>query len=278
MESLSDRRGGNGRPALIGSAVLIGSTVADDQHPRETSVGPRAGVRGNGKGKRLGRPPRIDRAAIAAATAQIPPGELTLRSVAEHLGVSVPSLYHYVLGKEDLLKLAAEHAALRLILPVDHGQHWAVWFYEWAVFIRHAFAEDPVLLKHYVDGAVSADLLARHVDATIGLCGRQGFSALEALRANQLVADCALGAAVAQIRHERAKAEGHTLDLELRRILTRGDQDVPNLQSLLEQSDSLGPAPFHEQITAVLAGIAWRRGEAFADIVPLLPKPPAETT
>jgi AcrR family transcriptional regulator len=223
----------------------------------------------------MGRPPRIDRAAIAAATTAIPLEELTLRSVAEHLGVGVPSLYHYVSGKEDLLRLAAEQAALKLIMPVDHDQHWAVWFYEWAVYIRRAFAEDPELLKHYIDGAVGMDMMARHIDAMIGLCVRQGFTAVEAMHANELVAGCALGAAIAQIREDRASAEGRPFDLELRRILAHGDQDIPHLASLLNQSAPFEPAPFHEQITTVLAGIALRRGESLADIAPLLPRPTA---
>lgn len=242
--------------------------MADHQRSRETPVHPRPVTRG--EGRRLGRPARIDRAAIMAATAQIPLEQLTMRSVAEHLGVSVPSLYHYVGGKQDLRKLAAEQAALTLIRPVDRGQHWAVWFYEWAFYIRQAFAADPELLKHFIDGAVTMDIMAPHLEATVKVCTRQGFSAVEAMHANELVSGCAIGVAIEQIRYERAKAEGRPNDIELRRILACGDQDLPHLASLLDQPAPFAPAPFHEQITTVLAGIALRRGESFAEIELLL--------
>jgi AcrR family transcriptional regulator len=37
--------------------------------------------------------------------------------VADRLGVSVPGLYHYVSGREDLIRLAAEQSALRMTMP-----------------------------------------------------------------------------------------------------------------------------------------------------------------
>jgi len=253
---------------------LTGSTVSESRHSGERPPHPRSGI-GKG-GRRMGRPPRIDRAAIAAAAAEIPLEELTLRAVAERLGVSVPGLYHHVSGKEDLFRLAAEQAALRLTMPVDRDQHWAVWFYEWAAYIRRAFVEDPVLLQHLMDGALPMDIMARHIDTTIGICLRQGFSAAEAMRANELVSSCALGSALTQIRDDRTTAAGHPDDLELRRMLARGDKTIPHLETMLDQPALLRPSPFHEQITTVLAGIAHIRGEAFADIAPLLPSAPSE--
>jgi AcrR family transcriptional regulator len=261
MASWPDRPGGTRRKADNRSFM------SDDQQPRTAPGRP-----GDpGRGRRLGRPPRIDRATIARAASEIPLDELTLRSVAERLGVSVPGLYHYVSGRDDLLKLAAEQSALRLTMPVDHGQHWAVWFFEWSVYIRKAFVGDPELLKQYIDGAVGVEVMADHVDAAIGLCVRQGFSARDALQAYDLVSECAVGAAITQIRHERARREDRPLDLELSRILARGDRELPHLEMLLAESGSLAPSSFSDQITTVLAGVAVRRGEPWDDIVALLP-------
>jgi AcrR family transcriptional regulator len=223
-----------------------------------------------GRGRRPGRPPRIDRAAIARAAGEIPLEELTLRSVAERLGVSVPGLYHYVSGREDLIRLAAEQSALRLSMPVDHGQHWAVWFYEWADYIRRAFVRDPDLLKHFIDGAVGADLMAPTIDAAIGLCVRQGFTARQALEAYNLVSECALGAAISAIRAERSRRDGTPLDLEVRSLLAHG-QPLPHLARLLEEGPLPDSLPFPPPVAAVLAGIAALRGEPVAEILALLP-------
>jgi AcrR family transcriptional regulator len=219
--------------------------------------------------RRPGRPPRIDRAAIAQAAGEIPLDELTLRSVADRLGVSVPGLYHYVSGREDLIRLAAEQSALRGTMPADHGQHWAVWCYEWAVYIRRAFVRDADLLKHFIDGAVGAELMAPTIDVAIGLCVRQGFTAGQALETYDLVSECALGSAIAAIRAERNRRQGSSLDLEVRSLLARG-ADLPELGRLLADGALTDPIPFRRQVTTVLAGIAALRGEPWADIAPLL--------
>jgi AcrR family transcriptional regulator len=242
--------------------------VSDSSQPREApSRGEEPTV-----GRRLGRPPRIDRAAIAQAAGEIPLDELTLRSVAERLGVSVPGLYHYVSGREDLIRLAAEQSALRMTMPVDHGQHWAVWFHEWAGYTRRAFVGDPELLKHFIDGAVGADVMAPAVDAAIGLCMRQGFTASQALEAYDLVSECALGSAIGAIRAERSRREGSPFDLEIRSLIARG-ADLPHLSHLIDEGPFPGSVPFERQISAVLAGIAAQRGESWAEIQALLPPP-----
>ena len=235
-----------------------------------------------GQARRLGRPPRIDRAAIARAAGEIPLAELTLRSVAERLGVSVPGLYHYVSGREDLIRLAAEQSALRMTMPVDHGQHWAVWLYEWADYNRRAFSHDPELLKHFIDGAVGPELTAPAIDRAIGPCMAQGFTARQALEAYDLVCECALGLAIAAIRQERGRREGNPFDLEIRTLVARGEQ-LPHLQRLLAEGGTGGGggtggddtelARFQRQIITVLAGIAALRGEPWDRIRPLLPAP-----
>ncbi|RAY16245.1 hypothetical protein DPM19_04925 [Actinomadura craniellae] len=220
-----------------------------------------------GRSGRAGRPARIDRAAIARVAGELPLEEVTMRSVAERLGVSVPALYHHVGGRDDLLRLAAEQSALRLTLPRDAGQHWAVWCYEWADYIRRAFVADPELLKQYVDGALGMEVMAEHIDTAIGPCVRQGFSGPAALALYELVSECALGAAISEIRSGRFERDGRPMDVELRRLLARRDPPaLPYLRRLLAAGPIALPS-FTERITTVLAGVAARRGEDPADVI-----------
>ena len=227
----------------------------------------------SGPGPRRGRPPRIDRAAIARAAGEIPLSDLSLQAVADRLGVSVPGLYHYVQGRDELFALAAEQSVRRLPLPVDRDQHWAVWLHEWAVYIRSAFVSDPGLLKQYVDGAIGVEVKADNIDAALAVCIRQGFSASEALAVYDLVSECALGAAVSQIREDRAREEGRPFHRELRRILARGDRSLPHLGMILGEEEFEPSARFHTQVTTVLIGIAVRRGEAPGEVAVLLAAP-----
>src|SRR5215213_10061475 len=128
---------------------------------------------------RLGRPPRINRQMIAEAAHELGLERLMLKDVAEHLGVSVAALYHYVSGKDDLMRAAAEYSATMVPIPEDHGQHWALWLLEWATYNRDAFLARPGLLAQYLDGGISAQAIAGNVDAILGLLVRQGFSITE---------------------------------------------------------------------------------------------------
>ena len=62
---------------------------------------------------RRGRPPSIDREAIAEAVFELGTANATMRRVAERLGVSLPGLYHHVKNKDELLRVAAQHAQRR---------------------------------------------------------------------------------------------------------------------------------------------------------------------
>jgi AcrR family transcriptional regulator len=217
---------------------------------------------------KVGRPARISRAAIAEAANEIGLSDLTLRAVADHLGVSIASLYHHVDNKDDLLRLAAEHAAARTPIPRDEGQHWAVWLLEWAFYNRDAFVAEPALLGQYLDGAISTDVMADNLDAILAPMVRQGFGAAEAQAAYQGVTSCALGSAVNAIREQRAVAAGRPEAVAFQKLLDdRSDEDLPHLRALLAEIRLTPLDSFEARVTTVLAGIAVRRGDDWQEIV-----------
>lgn len=204
----------------------------------------------------VGRPPRISRAAIAEAAADIGLDDLTLKAVAERLGVSVPGLYHHVRGRDDLLRLAAEHSVRQHRVPVDHGQHWALWLLEWARHNRESFRGEPALLAQYVEGAISTEVIVDNAETILAVLCRQGFGVVEAQTAYELVSSCAIGFAVSDLRRRRAEDDGHPL-------LGEPGDDHPFVRSLL----AAGREPdFDAEITTVLRGIAAERGERWTTV------------
>lgn len=183
----------------------------------------------------MGRPARISRAAIADAAHEIGLEDLTLKAVADRLGVGVPSLYHHIGGRDELLQLAAEHAVRRLHLPEDHGQHWAEWLLEWARYNRDAFVEQPALLAQFLEGAISPEVVRHHAEQIRAVLERQGFDEDDAHEAYQLVSTCALGEALTVLR----------------------DREVERQHE---------PRPFEDRVATVLAGIVVRRGEPWPPI------------
>jgi AcrR family transcriptional regulator len=228
---------------------------------------------------RLGRPPRISREMIVEAALEIGLDGLTLKAVADHLGVSVAGLYHHVSSKDDLMRLTAELSARKVPLPEDRGQHWALWLQEWATYNRDAFLAQPKLLTQYLDGMISTEAISSNVDAILGLLVRQGFTILEASAAYDLVTSCALGTAIGTIREREARAADRSLSDAHKEVLAHADPDaLPYFRQLFDQLSTKGRQPFHDQIATVLCGIAIRQGLDWEPIRALLdearpPKP-----
>src|ERR1043165_7723087 len=103
---------------------------------------------------RRGRPPRIDHSAIVAAVREIGTENVTMRRVAEHLGISLPGLYHHVKNQDDLLRLATESALVMSPPPRYSGEHWATWMRSYASYIRTVLASEPALVEKFVTGGV----------------------------------------------------------------------------------------------------------------------------
>jgi len=221
--------------------------------------------------RRVGRPARINRQLIAEAAHEIGLADLTLRAVADKLGVSITGLYHHIDDKDDLMRLAAEYSSTRVPLPEDVGQHWALWLLEWALYSRQVFVAEPGLLGQYLEGAISAEAIADKVDAMLGLMVRQGFSVQEAQAAFDLVNSTALGSAVQNIREERAARAGRALLAEHHRVLAQHDpSELPYLRLLLDERVTTPRPTFRDQLSTVLIGIAAERGEAWEPIATMI--------
>jgi AcrR family transcriptional regulator len=233
----------------------------------DDAIPPRAGAPGDRP--KVGRPPRIDRAMIARAAYEVGLDRVTMKAVADRLGVSVPGLYHHVDGRDDLMRLGAEYSAAQIEVPVDHGQHWTAWLLEWAQYSHDAFVAQPALLGQFLNGSLGVERMVTHVDAVVGVLTRQGFTPGEAVDAYDLVSECALGAAVSEIRFGEATRSGRPVLAEYHRVLATEPPDAfPHLRDLVS-SLSGRAGSFVDHVVTVLVGIAVRRGEEWRSILDL---------
>src|SRR6476469_2877376 len=157
--------------------------------------------------KTLGRPPRVDRDAIAVAALELGLEHASVRAGANRLGLSVPGLYHHVNGREDIVRLAVEHSLRDLPLPEDVGQHWALWLWDYARFVHDALVDDPDIIGHLLAGEFNAEREAEHRRRVVGLLCSRGFTKTEAEAAYRDVQTGALGAA-ANVVQRRAAGPG----------------------------------------------------------------------
>jgi AcrR family transcriptional regulator len=211
---------------------------------------------------KVGRPARIDRTAIAEAVLEMGLDDISMKAVADHLGVSVAGLYHHVGNRRELLVLAAEHSLSRVATPEDIGQHWDDWLREWARHVYHSFVEEPEILVQFMNGGLRWDAMGDVLDSVIRVLGRAGFDPIEAMTAFDTVAQCAVGAAVQEIRMRRATDEGRSALSELHRMVAgRPPDELVGLRALLDRPPLRTAPDFGEHLTTVLVGLAVRRGE-----------------
>ena len=216
---------------------------------------------------KVGRPPRISRQMIAEAANEIGLEGLTLRAVADHLGVTIAALYHHVSGKDDLMRAAAEHSAATVPIPQDTGQHWAVWLQEWAAYNHDVFLAQPALLAQYLEGAIPMETIAVNVDRILGLLVRDGFTVLDANAAYEVVTACALGSAVIATRERAAIESGRSLrKAHAAVVASQADHELPHLEALLRDLPHAGRRSFRERVHTALRGIASERGVTWSSV------------
>jgi len=216
---------------------------------------------------RVGRPARIDRDAIAEAVLELGLDGISMKAVADHLGVSVAGLYHHVANRRELLVLAAERSLSRAPTPEDRGQYWDEWLREWARHIYRSFVDEPEVLAQWMTGALRWESMVDVVNSVMLVLGRAGFDPPAALAAYDTVSRYAVGAAVHEIRHSGALKDGRSTLAELHATLALRPGELSGVRALLDTPPVETGHEFDDRLTTVLVGIAARRGD---DIAPVL--------
>lgn len=209
--------------------------------------------------KRMGRPPRIDRDAIARAVLELGFDDVTMKSVAERLGVSVPGLYHHVNGKDELIRLAADHQLSSVELPTFRGQDWETWLREWARYSYGAMSAQPELFELYLTDGLDAERMVDVIAEVVERLVAQGFTARTAYEAWTAVSITALGSAALTIRQRAEEAAGGPWRIKLQQALIRRESAPPEV--LLSLSDAIPRRPddeFERQLDLAIATVRER--------------------
>ena len=104
-------------------------------------------------------------------------GALTMRRLAQVLGVEAMSLYHHVANKDDILGGMVEHVVAEMDLPVPGRPDWK------GELRRSAVSAHEVLLRHrwaanlMLSGPGIGQARFRYMDAILGCLREAGFSA-----------------------------------------------------------------------------------------------------
>ena len=222
---------------------------------RDGGAGEPQGARGPG------RPARIGRRQIVDAAVDLGLDAFTMQGIAERLGVSTPSLYSHVAGRDEVLDLVRAALVARMQAFASEADAWRGWLIDFAAAVRQHLAPSASVL--------AADLRGPATTLRLGV-GEQGL---------QLLLDQGLTPVEA----------GRAVWLVFRLALTAGPRPTAALAGLLDDTGSvLAPTTaagfpatsavhdalvadglhdtFDHDLAVVLDGIAARVGSTTDDV------------
>ncbi|MFA5941046.1 MAG: helix-turn-helix domain-containing protein [Sinimarinibacterium sp.] len=215
---------------------------------------------------RVGRPPRVNAQAIIEAAIQIGLDGVTLKQVADRLGVAVATLYRHVRNRDELVRLAAFRVALTRRLPApdsSNAMHWSQIATGYAESLFESFTREPQLIHELVRGRLGPDVEIDFVEQFMAALKPHGFSAAECIRLHHGIAMLAIGAAAGALAVMAGHANGQPMAVAMRRALDERDPaDLPLLRASLGEYLNVDPKAWFVALRSLLAGFALARGEA----------------
>lgn len=215
---------------------------------------------------RVGRPPRVNAQAIIEAAIEIGLDGVTLKQVADRLGVAVATLYRHVRNRDELVRLAAFRVALTRRLPApDAGKamHWSQIATGYAESLFESFVREPPLIHELVRGRLGPDVEIDFVEQFMSALKPHGFSVAECIRLHHGIAMLAIGAAAGALAVMAGHANGQPMMAAMQRALDERDPaELPLLRASLGEYLNVDPKAWFVALRCLLAGFALARGES----------------
>lgn len=218
-----------------------------------------AGTRGK---SRRGRTPSIDMDKIAAAVREVSveDEDISMKDVADHLGVNVTTLYRHVGGIDGLRRIRASLSRSDLPpLPEAKGHTWESWIRVLADYYRSALLQHPDLLD-FVQAALDPDFINLENEASILV--EFGFEPRAALLAHSFLITTITGYVQQELQTiEEARAGYAPYYSRLFQNLDAHPDRLPTLSNVnLSQRDLDRDLNFKSIISYAVAGISAQKG------------------
>jgi len=211
---------------------------------------------------RAGRPSRVDAKSIVDAAIDIGLSRVTLKQVAERLGVTAPALYRHVRNRDEIVKLAAIELALNRTQAGGSGGQWPDLVQGCAHGMVELFVAEPQLICEVMNGTLGPDGEMDFVEQFLAAMAGHGFAPAESIRIHHAVAMLAIGAAVSAIAMKSGYAGGLSHEESVRKALARRSRnELPLIRSALPAYLHIDSGQWRESLDTLVASIAARRGE-----------------
>jgi len=233
------------------------------------SVAARKAGGGQAAAPRVGRPPSVTVPQIVAVALELGLDNLSLKQVADQLGIGLATLYRHVGTRDELLRLASFELMLRRQAPVAESAHWSQVAMQYAESLLQSFIEEPQLITELQRGRLGPHAEVDLLEKFLRVITQHGFSIEEGVRLFHAIGTLVVGTATGMTGNRAAESSGESWKLETRRVLgARDDDELPLVRRAYPQFIDPGIGQWQYTIRGLLAGVAAARGETL----------PADTT
>lgn len=217
---------------------------------------------------RVGRPPRVNAQVIIRAALEIGLDRVTLKQVADRLGVAVATLYRHVRNRDELLRLAAFQLTLSRKLPDAAHAHWSELATRYAESLVDSFVAEPQLIQELLKGQLGPHAEVDVLEQFLAALAVRGFSPGQGVQLFHALGTLAIGAAVGMIGAQASRAAGGRWEDAMRRTLAERDpEELSRVRQVLPQHLEQEPLPWRAALRALLVGFAAARGEVLPEAI-----------
>ncbi|HWU69398.1 MAG TPA: TetR family transcriptional regulator [Stenotrophobium sp.] len=219
---------------------------------------------------RVGRPPRVTVQAIVATALELGLEKVTLKQIADELGVAQATLYRHVNNRDELVRLAAFQLTLSRRMPGVADAHWSDLAIRYAESLFDSFVGEPLLIAQLLKGELGPHAEVDVLEQFLGAITQHGFSEIEGVQLFHAIGMITIGAAAGSIGLHASTAAGQPWRNAMQNTLAERDvAELPRVRRVLPATLDADPIPWLPALRALLSGIAAARGES-------LPAPVAE--
>jgi len=214
-----------------------------------------------------GRPRLLTHEEIIAGALSLGLETLTMKKLADHLGVGTATLYQYWNNRKELVQAAAVHALSDLDLPDDVDQHWALYCAQYCDCILSYLAQNPSLVLSNHAREYGFKVQFELVERFMAALAKRGFSAHEAMRLFNIVGMAAFAGAVEQVRQNDFSLHGEVgSETAQKQMDSLQDAEFPLMRQAIDAFTVSPEEKIRDLLELAFIGIAAGRGEDLSDV------------
>jgi len=200
--------------------------------------------------------------AIVDAALELGLDQLTMKAVADRLGVGISTLYQYVKNRDELVQLAVLNQALTRTPPQNSGQHWAELAMQYALDLLNTLTCEPQLIIELMRGGLGPQVEVDVLEHFLSAMHAHGFAPEQGVRLYRSISMMTLGAAVGVLNVEGGRERGTPYADEVRRVLgERAGDELPLTRAAVREYQREDRQIWLTALYELLSGVAAVRGE-----------------